>query len=375
RHAWQVSARWRPDDREPAGGVWVAAIEPGFVNGRDVLLHDDERGEAFPLTDDVPPEIAIRGWRDPAQPGGAVATADLELIVESAEGYPPFFDTIGVTPAARGGKGFAALEGASDPDRTRQIRAVDVVLITPRIAARQQVDVLNPFTDQQAVQISTAFSDAALQRNARHRIGIFGQQWTPPHAATPAEKLSGAAAEPELDELLLATLYVVSPPAAGDDAKPDASWTAYPRHRVFWNLAHAARNETPKTAFTPITFFLPLAGGLAQPIISAILTPLNDAASLVYALLDSADFTGRYWAPSGTGYETLARPKSQAAPVKTGVDPRAQRAARESAAAVAAAPPPLNPSFPFLKAPQFDPFFFGLERDPPPRSFDTTPRS
>ncbi|MEQ1862000.1 MAG: hypothetical protein ABMA13_18940 [Chthoniobacteraceae bacterium] len=359
-HPWQLSCRWKVDESiQPAGGLWAATVEPGFVNGRDVFISTkrDEQLVDVALTDEEPPELEIRGWRDPTQPQGASATLDLDLIVQGAEGYPPFFDSLGVKPAARGGKGFAALEGESDPNRTRQIRAVDVVLITPRVAARQQVDVLNPLIDQQAVQISTAFSNNALRHNPHHRIGVFGK-WQPPQMPTALDRLMGAAAEPELDELLLATIYVVSPPDYPDDAKPDASWTAYPRYFVFWNLAHANRNQVPQLAPKPITFFLPLAGGVAQPIISALLTPVNDAAALIYAYLDSADFSGKFWAPSGIGFETTKRPQpTTAAAVKTGLNPLHRRIAREAKAAVENAPPPLNPPFPFRRL-AFDPWFF-----------------
>ncbi len=55
-----------------------------------------------------------------------------------------------------------------------------------------------------------------------------------------------------------------------------------------------------------------------------------------------------------------------------GLDPKQNRLEREAKRAQANEPPPLEPPFPFQPTP-FDPWFFGIENDPPPAGGQQTP--
>jgi hypothetical protein len=351
KHPWQLTPRWRPDPETPSGGEWVAKVEPGFVNGLDATV------EGVPLTD--APEIAFTAFRDPAASAGIAATNSGDLVQAPGEGYPRFFETLGVKPAAKGGK--LGDQPPVNPSRTREIRACDVVLISPRMSSRQRVDLLSPIGDQQTVQISTAFSTAALRANPQHRL-VTQARWTPPAIPTALERLLGLYAEQESDELLICTAYFVSPPDAGADAIPDRTWSVWPQYRVFWNLAHASRADVNTRPFQPIRFFLPLAGGIAQPIVDSILSPINDALAAVHELLNATDFAGIHWAPGGLGLDRVNRPQPTARRKPTGFDPAAQKKSR---AAAAEPIPPLNPPFPFSRT-RFEPGFFRLQNEPPP---------
>lgn len=305
RHPWKVSARWRYDATiQPQGGAWVATIWPGFVNARDVTITQnrkpapqsaDAETVEVPLTDEQPPELVFGGFRDPAAPSGIEESESGDLIVKPGEGYPKFFEQLGVVPVAKGGKGLEALDSEPDPDRTRQIRACDIALITPRMAARQTVTVLDPLTDAQSVDISTAFDNTAL-RNARSAHWLIATtKWEPPMQPTAEDKLMGTAVEPQTDEIKIATLWLVSPPDAGSEDEPDETWTPYPQHFVFWNLNHASRAQMPGKPQQPITLHTGLLGGIADSIFNALLSPVNDAYAQISAYLDAADFTGMYW--------------------------------------------------------------------------------
>lgn len=50
--------------------------------------------------------------------------------------------------------------------------------------------------------------------------------------------------------------------------------------------------------------------------------------------------------------------------MSSGLDPLARRLAKEAKKKKENEPPPLNPPFPFKRT-GFDPWFFGLEDDPP----------
>jgi hypothetical protein len=364
RHPWQLACRWQEDGES---GSWVATVRPGFVNGREVTIHAtrDEEELEVPLTDEQPPELTLANFRNPATAAGVTANLAGQFQQTAGEGYPAFFESLGVVPAAKGGT-----VGAEDPQpgRTRQIRACDVVLITPRLATRQKITVTDPRAEGQTVDLSTEFVNTEFSNAPAHRL-IARPKHTGPPEPTLLERLEGTAVEPQTDELKLSTVYLVSPPGAGEDAQPDESWTAYPVYFVFWNLAHASLAQLPEAPPKPLRVDIPLAGGVAQPVVNGLLSLANDQASAVAAYLGAGDFHGIYWAPSGIGILSSKRPTPATTSEQTdtaGLDPRRRREQRESAkAATAADVPPLNPAFPYRKTP-FDPFFFGLEDEPAP---------
>ena len=140
-----------------------------------------------PLTDDPAPYLVLGGWRNPLMPDSVSASLSGQIIAAAAEGYPKFFEKLGVKPAAKGGDVTkpGALEGEFDENRTREIRAMDVVLSKARIGTRLQIDVHDPLLDAQTESISTVFlNDYA----ARHR--------RPGQAASGGEVCAAAGAEP-----------------------------------------------------------------------------------------------------------------------------------------------------------------------------------
>ncbi len=351
-HPWQLSPRWRVDpDIRPLGGEWVAEVRPGFVNGRDVTIQqkrrvktedgDVEKDVPVPLTDEEPPLLVLGGFRAP-------------------DAFPDFFDSLCVVPSTK--------PEEPDPTRTRQIRAADIVLITPRLATRQTVNVSDPFSTGQMVDIGIVFvSDQLRSAPSAHRLAAV-PKWEPPQSPTALDRLMGTAVEPQTDELLIATLYMVSPPDAAEDAEPDASWTCFPIYRVFWNLAHASRAQMPEAPPKPITLTTGLVGGMFDGFFNALLSPVNDAAAQISAFLGAANFAGMYWSPGGLGFDTRKRPEAQPAPASAGgggLDPKTRRNNREAEAAKKrASVEPLNPPFPHLRT-RFDPWFFALQDEPP----------
>jgi hypothetical protein len=300
RHPWELSCRWRLDDKLALGGEWVATVRPGFVNGRDVTVAAPRPDGSAPsrqqiaLTDEEPPELALGGYRDPTGPGGFGATEDGELITMPGEGYPRFFEQLGVKPAWKGGK-LGADEPESDPNRTRQIRASDIVLITPRIGARQQVEVRDPFTEAQSVEISTIYLNGRLASAPSRNYLVSLPRWTPTAGPSAFDKLMGTAVETEQDELLIATVYFISPEDTPDDAEVDAMWTPYPAYSVFWNLNWASREQTATAPSPPISLHTGLAAGVADSLFNFLLSPVNDFFNQVESFLGAADFSGKYW--------------------------------------------------------------------------------
>lgn len=387
RHPWQLAPRWRADDRLPAGGEWVSTVNPGFVNGDDATIEVVRVGRDpaslenlaphkihVPLTGgyatptgpysietgEDAPEIVLGSFRNPASSAGLAATADGEIVSRAGEGYPAFFDSLGVVPPAAGGP---IGEGASDETRTRQIRASDLVLIVPRFGSRQDINIRDPFTAAQTVEISTVFLNGRVASAPSRYYLVTLPKWRPADAPTMQDRLAGTAVETEQDELLIATVYFVSPPDYTDDAEVDSTWTPYVDYRVFWNLAWSSRAEfgTPPTA--PISLQTGLAFGIGDALFNFLLSPVNDMLNAVQAMLGAADFHGLFWTPGALATSGLAASASgdPSTPLRTGVglDTVRLRLVREAKAAGENVAPELNPAFPYLRQP-FDPAFFGL---------------
>lgn len=302
RHPWSLDLQWRADSQAPAG-LWRGHVWPGFVNGRDAFVGVPP-SETFPdglsaLTDDPAPTLNFGGWRDPAASAGVAVTGD-SLRLLPGEGYPKFFETLGVVPVAKGGDPFAASSGVPyDEARTRQIRAMDVVLTIPRIGTRLEYNVLNPFTSQRTEQIDTVYVTdyyrAVKGRSVLRAVTKFSPPVETSLAATYGQLLSGGSSE--YDEIHLATAYVVSPRDVGEGAEPDETWTPWVRQMTagFWNLNSATNVIPASKPDLAIRFLLPLAGGLAQPVVDRLLATVNDAAEEAAAFLFANQAKGYVW--------------------------------------------------------------------------------
>lgn len=301
KHPWQV--RCSAGTEGTGKPQWRAKVRPGFVNGRDATIGMDDlddRGKPTgrliqtPLTGEDGPSLALETWRNPLASAG-IAESGAAL---PGEGYPKYFEQIGVKPAIGGAPNSFSPAPEQDPERTREIRACDIFLWTPRVSATTRVSILEPLVDQQAVDLKTSLNTTALFRaradGSYYQLKLL-PKWTPPKEPTMLDRLLGIYDEPQSDELKIATVWIVSPPDASPDAEPDESWTPYVQHFVFWNLMHAPRRPPLIVPQKPIRFFLPLLAGAAQPIIDSILTPLNDAYAAVSYALQDASYKGEFW--------------------------------------------------------------------------------
>lgn len=298
RHPWWITPSWREDPAiEPQRGEWVASIRPGFVNGRDVTIpvaQDDGSTIHVPLTAEPPPEITLGSFRDPTAPGGFGANTDGDLVTAPGEGYPRYFESLGVKPPWLGGK-LGADAPEFDPDRTRQIRACDVVLITPRLGSRQIITVHDPFTTAQSVEIATEYLNGRVRSAPSRNYLVTLPKFTPLPERSALDLLSGTAVETEQDEMRIATVWFVSQPDVADDAPVDASWTPYAQYAAAWNLNHATRADPGRQPGAPISFHTGLAFGVADSLINFLLSGPNDLLNQVEAFLGAADYSGHYW--------------------------------------------------------------------------------
>ena len=310
RHPWFIETRH--DFKEDGTGEWRAFFRPGFVNGRDAYITmpadwpggkapEDETAKPHdvPLTDDPAPYLVLGGWRNPLMPDSASASLSGQIIAAAAEGYPKFFAKLGVKAAAKGGDvtKAGALEGEFDENRTREIRAMDVVLSKARIGTRLQIDVHDPLLDAQTETISTVFTNDYLRATGGRAKLAAVSKYVPPQEQSLALMYGTLlnAGDQQFDELKMATVWMVSPPDAGADDEPDGTWTSYPQHFVFWNLQHASRLIPPKAPSPPLRLHTGLAGGIGDRINDALLSFVNDRNAEAEAFFNQADARGIFW--------------------------------------------------------------------------------
>jgi hypothetical protein len=279
QHPWYTTARWNPDSE-----VWEAFVKPGFVNGFDVLI----RGT--PLTAQVPLGIPL-AWRNVLSPAGVSTSIAGDILFQPGEGYPKFFESLGVKPTHPGGKN---LELEVNEERTKELRACDIFLKLPRIASRQEVS-FEDLSTARAFTVRTEFDNSFVISTQSHYTLESTPKWFAPVNPTPLERLLGNAVEPSTDEIKIATVWAVSPEGALEFDEVDQTWSIYVQYSVWWNLLHASRSLIPDDPDPPLVLTTGLAAGVGDAAIASLLSPTNQANSQIDAYLRSADLSGRFW--------------------------------------------------------------------------------
>ena len=309
-HPWWMTGVWEEQKIIPRGGKkkeseWHFYVKPGFVNGVPAaidMVQDDRSVVETDITEQDAPFLVVKTWRNPIQSAGVTASTSGELIVLAGEGYPKFFEALGVRPAALGthGEDKKTFTANDDSWRKKELRCADVALITGRVATSQQITLLSAAIDAQDFEISSTFQDTYSRNHAKPFRLVTMPKWTAPREPTAEERFEGSAAEPQTDEVLMATIYMVSEddPDGGEDAVPDGSWTPYVKYGKcgFWNLNHAAANPVvPQIPHQTLTLYTGLAGGIADPIFNSMLAANNDAYNQAVSYLNSISFAGMFW--------------------------------------------------------------------------------
>jgi hypothetical protein len=290
-HPWTV--RVEPDYNPDGTDFLRAVVKPGFVNGQDVWIDDydaeTQKSSWRRIIEENPPSLVL-SYRDPAR--GAVKVDDDGIFVYGkGEGFPKFFDKFGIVQLTKDGTPIDDPTG----DGAREIRASDIVLSVPRLSASSDVQVLDPATDAQTVVFSTKTDAAYLNSGIPPYVLKSVSKFQPPKAPDLADWLSGTAADPQVDEIRIATVWSVSPPGLGPLSVPDSSWESYTQYAVFWNLLHASKNSETPVANDPLTLRTGLAAGVGDALIAALLDQANDGYAVVSQFFAKTDYSGKFW--------------------------------------------------------------------------------
>ena len=278
-HPWKLHPRWEEDDE--GQGRWSVTITPGFVNGADAVIGQDD----IPLTTNPAPVLKISSFRDATGVGGT---------------YPAIFKKLGARQSEQSESALlgtleenAQVEVALFPQQygTRRLAAADFLLHIDHDGVRTDTTYADPNTGNLVIH-SAAFT-SALNRYP-YRVQTVSE-YTPVQYPTMLERMMGTMDEPNYDQLLLGTLWLLSPPDEPDDTQPGPTWIPYTQHFVFWNLGYANVNKFNFTNPTPITIHTGLAFGLLDSIGNSILAPINDAYIDVMNGLNETSMRGYFW--------------------------------------------------------------------------------
>ena len=306
RHPWFTSPEWLPQTQTQPG-YWAARVKAGFVNGKAPVISTTV-GRAPTAT--LARERATK-WQgvnlgsnqasidSPLfdQPSIALAFRSIGSDGVDSEAVPKFFKELGVGDPPKDISSILASGGLIPADLNpvtpgnRLLRACDLVLIQPRVALTAQTVVSNPLVDSvsftQTLDLREPYPSERLAVAARAKYesasdgGI--QPWSPTYE------------EPTWDEKLISTVYLLSPPNAALGSAPEATWTPYVAHHLFWNLNWAQPLAPDVPMPQPLTLIVPLAGGVAQPIINSILSSVNDVTQAFYNQIGAHSMEGRFW--------------------------------------------------------------------------------
>lgn len=275
--AWHTTAAWSPEREQ-----WEATVKPGTVNGLDPMAIDavavaerrnvTERG----LADLEAPRIALTSWRTPSPvpeyfvKRGVAPSVDLPTVETLLE--------IGLPQAT-----------APTQSPSRIVQAMDIVLHQPRASSRVDYQTTGAGgADGVGLRYQVSYS-GALSRPYVRAV----RELVPDSPLDLASLIDGSKADTGLDRKLVATVYVLSPDGVVE-GKPDDTWTAHVQHGLWWNLSYHATG-TPGASSDDLRLDVPLAGGIAQPLIGQILAQVNDANSAVSQFLSARVATGRWW--------------------------------------------------------------------------------
>jgi len=233
------------------------------------------------------------------------ASLDGQIEVAAAPGYPAFFNDLGVKLPDKGGVGINALNNeVPAAGRDREIRSMDIILVQPKTGTRLIVD-LNPsgiVTGQSLVSYSLATVNDFLESSEARTVLQTLSEYRPPTLPGDGGDVESIFnlyldnGDSQFDQLLVARVWMVSRSGAGRDDVPDASWEPYVEHSLFWNLNYAQRLATRKQlGENDVSLVVPLAGGLAQPLVNMFLSAFNTANTDALAFLNQGDSGGFFW--------------------------------------------------------------------------------
>jgi hypothetical protein len=312
RHPWNVVPRWKD-------GAWKLNIKPGFVNGDPAVV----AGTAFTIKSfektsvSRPVTVTVGGVTRTVTETVSELTEvfnekDLELfdvpwwpVVETTQvtdGVPAFFRAKGVENQAPAPEVSTAnfdridiTALAKQAQGERILHSCEVYLSVSRpqlVTSMAVVDATG--TSGSLLQYQASYDFTAVNRNGRVARLRQATEFLANPVPDPALRLLGVEPDESEDRLHLSTVYFLSPIGALEGS-PDGRWSAFVKHRVFWNLAYSFKSVLPGALPPPAPYFSGLVGGLGDLIINQYQALQDVLLQTAYNNLREDDPAGTFW--------------------------------------------------------------------------------
>jgi hypothetical protein len=367
RHPWFTQPVYIAAERR-----WIATVLPGFVNGRAPVYRTTVR-EMEELPDyGINPlngERHFSRWVF-RQPGSRATTTRIDIPLyhrpaialnfrklgfDGDGDVPQFFLERGVQakPKDLGQQllgGGVNVQSLQRKPGSRLLRASDIVLHQPRTAITSDISIEPGIVTgisnvTQTLGLRSAAADDVLKIMSTARFAP-----TAPLAAG-IDPLAGNYEEATWDEILVSTVYLLSPPGVPLESEPDSRWTSFVRHGLFWNLSYAQPKFGAKPTDPGVPYIPPLAGGAAQLVINFVTAAINDATQQALNILQAHSMAGHFWTATGGGSDSVIPEVTTPARGKTGLDKAGRLAAGRASVISAMRKTKLDPDFPFRAEP------------------------
>ena len=296
-HPWQIRPVWHKD-KNAKYGEWRGIVTAGCVNGLPVYVNmkfdeaSDEaqlRIEANALAEKKPkpkPASIVKVYLD--------ETAELKFlwrdvggVGESAgfERVPEFFKRLGV-------QGRNTNYAADTQQDVRLLRACDIVLNQPRVALTNEVRIDAQTISSTLVEITPGFTSP--KDLEPFLIGI--PKFVPVKLADAfADIFFRRYDDAPKDQLLIATVYLLSPKLPIFDSNDLSNWQCYFSYQCHYNLVHATKQFERTKDFVPLRVVVPLVAGIAQNIVDNILATNNFFSQAVMDFYKQKNLEGKFY--------------------------------------------------------------------------------
>ena len=280
---WNVRARWNRDEERIEFN-----LKAGLINGGPVKAPPVPFEEANPATKR---RAVFEGLGNVVRNGKVepyldefpwIPVAEKTIVPRDFRGIPigdrEFLSQFNLDPDSE--------RWRAESGTRRFLRSCDFVLLHPRPAA-------------ETVVAEDLLGIAASVRGAPSggpRVTVVPTFEPDPPAPSLVEQIASGRTDPPFERRLIARAYVVSGPGLSSEEAPlDESWSVFPRHEWFYNKGFGFQVEVGIVQPLNLSFPLPLAGGVAQPAVDAILADVNQQDAEASILLSKNAVRARFW--------------------------------------------------------------------------------
>lgn len=376
RHPWFTRASWDGKRKQ-----WTATVKPGFVNGNAPFAQTLVSNVPVPQQDfGINPLTGKPFFSDPIFNHGGSMGPGTSVIAMPMFYNPPIdltFRNIGFDSINEAPPDFFAKRGVQNPPHqptddellagaslnldaqpakgNRLLRACDLVLHQPREALSSDITFgAGPATGISSVQQTLT----VILANPNDYLKVFATgKFVPAAGIDPTQ---GDFTEANFDEIVVSTVYLLSPLDTALYSAPDETWTPYVKHNLFWDLnwmQPAFRILDSDNAIGGLlSAALLLGGGTASIAINFLSASINDAFQNALNVLTAHSLAGTFWTPTGGGSDSAfpqSTPPAQPASGH-GLDKDGRLLAQRQQAARLLRAEQLDPAFPYRCQP-FDP--------------------